>query len=197
MKKRNPLAVFALSVITFGIYDIYWLVKTKTVLNEKTKHHTPTIFMLVVPILILIAGYVLLIINVGKQVNNATYGFNGGSQTISTTKPSAGAIILIFVGFITTFIFSIIWFFKFSKAINEYTNGKMSTAISFLILYLIHLIGVALIQDTFNDMEENGIPPSQPMAGFTPQAQAPAPPAAPVPPSPYHPSHTDIHVKDS
>jgi uncharacterized membrane protein YjgN (DUF898 family) len=38
MKKRNPLVVFLLSVITLGIYDIYWLVSTKKVLNAKTSH---------------------------------------------------------------------------------------------------------------------------------------------------------------
>ena len=35
MKHRSPIAVFLLPLITFGIYSIYWKVKTKGEMNEK------------------------------------------------------------------------------------------------------------------------------------------------------------------
>lgn len=313
MKKRNPFAVVLLSIITFGIYDLYWLVKTKAVLNEKTRSHTPTIWLLILPYLILIVGYIILFTSAfltaastgaGEQLNikgtrrppqylhicNTAGGIqyvsqgspkclgndsyqsdyspsvagtvysspckttsgtvryiyistsescptgttlifynnfssspvtgnipNNSSSTNSTADTSSSAahpglallaLGMIIVGFIATSIASIFWFFRFSKAVEEYTHGKMSTAISFLILWLIHLIGVALIQDAFNDTEENGPLPSQPVpAAAAPAAPAPvapppvtpptvsAQPAVPLPPAPSQatgPSQPDV-----
>lgn len=285
MKKRSPLAVVLLSIVTFGIYDLYWLVVTKKVLNQKTRHHTPTIWLLIVPYVILSAGYILLfagsildasrasksapspttIAGSNEQLNNAgerrptqythrctttdgkeyvaqgdpqclgndtykgdystsaagtvysspckttsgelryvyistdescpdgtklvfynnIFGFNNSSNNSygssrATSNDSNDDITahgslylwslgLIVIGFITTFATSIFWFFQFSKAINEYTRGKMNTAVTFLILWLIHLIGVALIQDTFNEMDDPAVGGSgTPMAPMTP-----------------------------
>jgi hypothetical protein len=75
---------------------------------------------------------------------------------------------LIGLGFFLSFFISAYWFFKFSKAVNEYTQEKMGTAVTFLILWLIHLIGVALIQDTFNDMGEVS-------GGYNPNSSGPTP----------------------
>jgi flagellar basal body-associated protein FliL len=163
MKKRNPLAVFFLSIITFSIYDIYWLVKTKEELNKKTKQHIPTIWLLIVPGLVLIAGYIGYIIdavsNSTVTTSTTTYG-----SSVSSSGHSSSLIVftlLLIFGAIATFCISLYWFFRFSKAVNEYTNSKMSTAVTFLILWLIHLIGVALIQDTFNDMIDSGTVPGE------------------------------------
>jgi len=201
MKKRNPLAVVLLSIITLGIYDLYWLVKTKKVLNEKTKHHIPSIWILIAPIIIILIGYILIFVAAAEastsspatSVNsgyNYSYGYSSPNNTStissSSSSSSSSAVIILVaygvvaIGFLAALIISIIWFYKFSKAINEYTQGKMTTAVAFLILYLIHLIGVALIQDIFNDMENNGQAINN---NFAP-AMAGAPFAAPVNNSP-------------
>jgi uncharacterized membrane protein YjgN (DUF898 family) len=180
MKKRNPLAVFFLSIITLGIYDLYWLVQTKKVLNEKTSHHTPSIWLLIVPVPVIIVGYILLFAKAGVKTTTTVYGqttFNNGT-TDQISHPGAALLAfgLIFVGFFASFIIGIIWYYKFSKAINEYTQGKMSTAMSFLILWLIHLIGVALIQDTFNDMQDGAAPIAY-NQNQSPQQPLPPPPS--------------------
>ena len=48
MQKRSPLAVFFLSLITFGIYAIVWQVKTKGELN-RLGAQIPTAWLLIVP----------------------------------------------------------------------------------------------------------------------------------------------------
>ena len=48
MKQRSPLAVFLLSIITFGIYSIYWLVQTKKEMNERGAS-IPTAWLIIVP----------------------------------------------------------------------------------------------------------------------------------------------------
>ena len=176
MKKRNPLSVFFLSIITLGIYDLYWLVQTKKVLNESTTHHTPSIWLLVAPVPLIILGYIGLLISIPASTTT-TYGTTGISNATNThtTHPTILIIALavMIIGWIASFAISIIWFYKFSKAVNEYTQSKMSTAVAFLVLWLIHLIGVALIQDAFNDMQDSPRPynnqPPPAMVGSDPQ----------------------------
>lgn len=315
MKKRNPLAVFFLGIITFGIYDLYWLVVTKKVLNEKTKHHTPTIWLLILPAIMLTVGYAALlgvsisdsvknapnattqVSSSGEQVNtpgtrrpeqyihrcrttngqeyvtqgnpkclpgdnfvadydasvagtvysspcsttggtvryvyvarteacptgtkllfynsavqnntstivdssgnSSANNSNADSYTINSNGSHAGlawtSLGLIFVGYLAFFAISIFWFFRFSQAVDEYTAGKMSTAVSFLTLWLIHLIGVALIQDAFNNMDERmdttaAAPASGPAPALRdvgmPQAHAPASEHSEAPASPAAP----------
>lgn len=50
MKKRNPLAVFFLSLITFGIYSIVWYVKTKNEMN-RLGAKIPTAWLIIIPII--------------------------------------------------------------------------------------------------------------------------------------------------
>jgi hypothetical protein len=49
MTKRSPLAVFLLPFVTFGIYGIYWYVKTKGEMVAKGAD-IPTAWLLIVPI---------------------------------------------------------------------------------------------------------------------------------------------------
>lgn len=49
MKNRNPLAVFLLPFVTFGIYGLYWLVKTKGEMNAKGAT-IPTAWLIIVPL---------------------------------------------------------------------------------------------------------------------------------------------------
>ena len=49
MKHRSPIAVLLLPLITFGIYSIYWMVKTKGEMNERGAQ-IPTAWLIIVPI---------------------------------------------------------------------------------------------------------------------------------------------------
>jgi hypothetical protein len=49
MKKRSPVAVIILSIITVGIYLIYWFVKTKDEINSLGAN-IPTAWLLIVPL---------------------------------------------------------------------------------------------------------------------------------------------------
>lgn len=51
MTPRSPIAVFAYSILTLGIYQWYWLVKTKGELNRsQAKVTIPTAFVWLIPI---------------------------------------------------------------------------------------------------------------------------------------------------
>ncbi len=49
MKNRNPLAVFFLPFVTFGIYMLYWLVKTKGEMSSRGAD-IPTAWLVIVPL---------------------------------------------------------------------------------------------------------------------------------------------------
>lgn len=49
MKIRNPLAVFLLPFVTFGIYGIYWMVQTKIEMNSRGAQ-IPTAWLIIIPI---------------------------------------------------------------------------------------------------------------------------------------------------
>jgi len=49
MKKRSVAGVIVLSIVTFGIYALYWHVATKSEMNE-TGADIPTAWLLLVPI---------------------------------------------------------------------------------------------------------------------------------------------------
>ena len=52
MKQRSPIAVFLLPLVTFGIYSMYWLVKTKGELNQvnDNKPRIPTAWIWLIPV---------------------------------------------------------------------------------------------------------------------------------------------------
>jgi len=99
MTKRSPVAVFVLSIITLGIYALYWLVRTKTEMNSSGAS-IPTAWYLIIPLA------------------------------------------------------NIWWYWKFSQGVQEVTNKGMSAGVAFLMLWLLPIIGSAIIQSTLNEVTE-------------------------------------------
>lgn len=114
MKHRSPVAVFFLSLITFGIYGIVWQVKTK---NEMKR--------------------------LGADI------------------PTAWLIIVPFV--------NIWWLWKYSEGVDKVSKGEMSAVISFILLFVLGVIGMAIIQNEFNKLG------AAPVAAGDALADAPAP----------------------
>jgi len=100
MTKRSVVAVILLTFITFGIYHIYWYVKTKDEMVEQGAD-IPTGWLLIVPIA------------------------------------------------------SIYWLWKWSEGVEHVTRGKMSAGVSFLLIFLLPLIGMAILQATFNNTPDD------------------------------------------
>lgn len=108
MQKRSVVAVILLTMITFGIYGLVWMVKTK---NEMVQRGAdiPTAWLLIVPIA------------------------------------------------------SIYWMWKYAGGVEHVTRGKQSQVISFILMFLLGVIGMAIIQSEFNKVEGS--------AGQLPQAR--------------------------
>lgn len=98
MTKRSVIAVILLSIVTFGIYALVWMVKTKNEMN-KLGADIPTAWLLIVPVV------------------------------------------------------SIYWTWKFAGGVEHVTRGKQSQVISFILMFVLGLIGMAIIQAELNKVE--------------------------------------------
>ena len=125
MQKRNPIAVFAFTLLTFGIYGLYWEVKTK-----------------------------------------------GEMNTLGAQIPTALFILIPFV--------NIWWMWKYSEGVEHVTAGKYSTVLTFLLLWLTGVVGMAIVQDAFNNVGGTPQMPAAPQTPVSPADNASTPPAAPA-----------------
>ena len=75
--------------------------------------------------------------------------------------PTAWLLIIPFV--------NIWWLWKYSQGVEKVTDGQLSTVLAFVVLWILSIIGQAIVQDAFNKVGAPAAPP----AGSTP----PPPPA--------------------
>jgi hypothetical protein len=145
MKHRSVIAVVCFSIITLNIYDLFWLASTKKELNARTKEHVPSIWLLFTPLLLLIPFIIVLGIIAAANRNSNASGSVGGASVITV-------IIVTLIAMVAVVIVPVYWNLKYARAVNEYTNGELSTAVVFLLLWVLRFVGMAVIQDKFNDM---------------------------------------------
>ncbi len=82
MKHRSPAAVLLLPIITFGIYSLVWIVKTKGEINALVSTKVPTAWLLIVPI----ANFVFL------------WKYAGGAAEVTKNALSQGlAFVLLLI----------------------------------------------------------------------------------------------------
>ncbi len=143
MENRSLGKVFLLTLVTLGLYGIYWEVKTKGEMNARGAT-IPTAWLILVPIV------------------------------------------------------NIWWMWKYCEGVEHVTGGKLSTVISFLVLFLLGVIGMLILQDAFNkvgaaavaagpQMPSADAPVSPQMQSYQAPASPQAPTDTPVPPQPPTP----------
>ena len=110
MTRRSIVSLLLLTFVTFGIYGIVWLVRTKNEMKAQ-----------------------------GADI------------------PSAWLIIIPLV--------SIYWVWKYSGGVELVTGGKTSQVISFILLLVLGIIGMAVIQDGFNKVADRGQLPEARVVG--------------------------------
>ena len=119
----------------------------------------------------------------------------GEMNKLGANIPTAWLLIIPLV--------NIYWLWKYSEGVEQTTKGQMSAILSFVLLYLLGIIGAAVVQDSFNKI---GSVPAQataapqdassatPETPATPEAPAaplaPATPSQPAPTAPTPPSDT-------
>lgn len=99
MKYRNPILIILLTMITFGIYGLFWYVLVKNEMNRKGAK-IPTALLLIIPII------------------------------------------------------NYYWLWKFCEGVDKVTRRKMSGPVAFLLIFLLGIIGGAIIQNSLNQVSD-------------------------------------------
>ena len=70
MKHRSIGKMFALEIVTFGIYRLYWFIKTRRELMSRTGVKIPSPFLLFAPLIIFVAAFIYIVIFSAVSTHN-------------------------------------------------------------------------------------------------------------------------------
>ncbi|PID99426.1 hypothetical protein CSA80_01545 [Candidatus Saccharibacteria bacterium] len=156
MQQRSIVKVFLLSVVTLGIYRLYWFAKTRQeMMNVNEDVRVPHIIWLIAPI-----GMMALIVLlfVAMIVAADEHALSPVIQVLVTMVFFIAMTVLPFV--------LAMWLWKYSKAVELVTGEKMTFAMALLVLLAVpDGIDILIVQDTFNKM---AAPEAQPSVATAP-----------------------------
>ena len=190
MKKRSLGKMLLLTFVTFGIYRLYWFVKTRREIMNKTKVKIPSPWVLVAPVFIFIAIIIALIASttstysgIGKY-DDCMKGYGYQNTTTRSTQDapydfarksclnSSGIeseanpllMVVIYIGALGYVPLAAWWLWNYCKGVEEITGEKLSFAIALIILLAVpDGIDIMIVQDYFNKVPDTTAP-----AGPTP-----------------------------
>ena len=61
-------------------------------------------------------------------------------------------------------IASIWWMWKYSGGVEHVTRGKQSQAVAFILIFLLSIVGMAVVQTALNKAVDEGLPGQMPQA---------------------------------
>ena len=160
MKKRSPIIVLLLSLVTLGIYHIYWLYITRKEVSYKLQNQVPSW-----PLVVLFSPFIVILLIVLLYADLSSVGVepNSGINSLYFLVGSLAVLALIIIPFI--------WIYKFTKLISALTP-QISNSL-YLIWVILAIFGVSIIWPVIVQSHLNGIIDGQ-------QPEQPAlPPSAP------------------
>lgn len=94
-------------------------------------------------------------------------------------------------------VVNIYWLWKYSEGVQKATDGKTSNVLAFILMFLLGIIGMAILQNEYNKLgsQPAGAGPTQANPGSMPPQPIAAAPVGPMPtvapdiaaPTPYSP----------
>jgi hypothetical protein len=168
MKRRGLLFIFFISIVTLGIYDIYWLFSTRDELVRKG-YRIPTPWLMAAPLLGLVFVAILeLIIHFAIDSKSG----DGGLFVTVANLVSVTIGILSVTAIIPATIY---WLWLYCKAVEYVTKGALGAGFNIFLAILMNLLWLGIfwpmiVQDSLNKVGQDGNP--------TPPAPVPAAPVS-------------------
>lgn len=166
MKNRVIWKMFALTIVTLGIYRLYWFVKTRGEMmlkNSSVKILSPA--LLIMPLVLVVLAFITFFaatVNLYSRPSHCNTNYKttpGQYYSISSppkecqADPPVWPILLLYASFFLVWPLVIIWLWSYSRGVEIITGGKTSFAMSLLILLLVpDGIDILIIQDSFNKL---------------------------------------------
>lgn len=101
-----------------------------------------------------IAVFFLSLITIGIYAIVWQVKTKGEMNKLGATIPTAWLLIVPFV--------NIWWMWKYCEGVEKVTGGKLSGVLAFILLWLLGIIGMAIIQNEFNSVGSPAAAPSGP-----------------------------------
>ncbi len=160
MKRRNPLTVLLLSLVTLGIYMLVWLYKTQReiVAELQDKKAIPPLTILFSPLFAML-GIAIVTVFV-KAITNGQGGWG-----VTTT--------MIFVLlFIIALIVPFFWFYKYAEAVHLLVP-QTETSYLYVLWVVMNLLGVGFVWPLLVQTELNKYIDRQNDAGLPSESHIP------------------------
>ena len=144
MKQRSIGKMFLLTIVTLGIYRLYWFVKTRSEMMQLNKDiKIPSVLWLVAPLL-------LVILAIGFFIFNGDFSSSDETAKNLTTN-QIFSMAFFYLTLLVAPLLVAIWLWKYSKGVEVVSGEKMTFAIALLILLAVpDGIDILIVQDTFN-----------------------------------------------
>lgn len=148
MQHRSMVKMLLLTIITLGIYQIYWTYQTRQELVSQGQN-VPRFIILMAPLLAILGMTLLLVIN--AFVFSQTDGGNG------LVLFNALSFLIGIVAFVAAIPITFWWFYKYCKAAEQVTAGKLTFDLSYVLFIVTAFFGVTyvwpfIVQYNFNEV---------------------------------------------
>lgn len=183
MKNRSIVKMLLLNFVTLGVYRLYWFVKTRSEIMQKTKVKIPSPWILIAPVLVVIAIVIAFITSISTaysgigKYDDCMEGFGYiANSNISDAAPyesarksclkSSGietdgnpllmvAIYLVALGYVPLAAW---WLWNYCKGVEEVTGEKLSFALALIILLAVpDGVDILIVQDYFNKVTDTNL----------------------------------------
>jgi hypothetical protein len=147
MKYRGLWKVIIFPVITFGIYEIYWLYATRKELVALGQR-VPRVIILFIPFIVLLfSGFLVSTINGDLTGASAS----GSAHSLANIL----AFVLFIPALIACFVVPLVWYFYYSRAASAVANNNPSIGTMYALWLVLTFVGFgiiwpAIVQDGFN-----------------------------------------------
>lgn len=180
MKKRTIWKMFALTILTLGIYRLYWFIKTRQemmTVNPNVKIISP--LFLLIPFMLIILGLGGFIYTTSQA--SRIYDMPALCQSndlmdrpecqVNDSSAPLWGIILLYTSFLLFYPLLAIWLWGYSKGVDAITGGNTSFAIALIVLLLVpDGFDILIIQDSFNKVADGTPAPPTTSSAPTPIA---------------------------
>ena len=157
MRKRNLVFVLVLSIVTVGLYDIYWAFSTRNEL-KRLGQDVPSPWIAFLPTIGLFTIiFAQLFIHYHEANNALQYGVNNSNGLV--TIINIFSAIFGFIAVVAILPLALYWLWKYSEAVENITKGALTTGASFGLAIVLGMFGgivvwPAIIQYHFNKISE-------------------------------------------
>lgn len=173
MQKREIWKVLVFTIITLGIYRLYWFIKTRKEmmrLDPSIKIMSP--WFLIIPTLFVLFAIGIFIVSAIQaeaklpsycsSSTNVNYDVSQASLAECSAEPPIWTIITFYAAIFLIGPMIAIWLWGYSKGVEKITKEKTSFPLAMIILLAVpDGIDILLVQDAFNKVSlENESPPA-------------------------------------